>query len=95
MATTSTRRAITILGVGHIGFAMALLLQHTRDYDIPVDRDQRARRGWPPWGVSTQRPRMRPACRPPSAAALPVNALAFPPRRAGGNAFAPCRGALL
>ncbi len=42
-ATTSNstaRRAITILGAGHIGFAMALLLQHSGDYDILVaDRD--------------------------------------------------------
>lgn len=39
-STTSTRHAITILGVGHIGFAMALLLQQAGDYDILVaDRD--------------------------------------------------------
>ena len=42
-ATTSNsaaRRAITILGAGHIGFAMALLLQRSGDYDIlVVDRD--------------------------------------------------------
>nr|WP_060987714.1 saccharopine dehydrogenase NADP-binding domain-containing protein [uncultured Acidovorax sp.] len=42
-ATTSNsaaRRAITILGAGHIGFAMALLLQQSGDYDILVaDRD--------------------------------------------------------
>lgn len=34
------RRGITILGAGHIGFAMALLLQQSGDYDIEVaDRD--------------------------------------------------------
>lgn len=34
------RRAVTILGAGHIGFAMALLLQQSGDYDIEVaDRD--------------------------------------------------------
>ena len=34
------RRAITILGAGHIGFAMAPLLQQSGDYDIVVaDRD--------------------------------------------------------
>jgi saccharopine dehydrogenase-like NADP-dependent oxidoreductase len=42
-ATTSNsaaRRAITVLGAGHIGFAMALLLQQSGDYDILVaDRD--------------------------------------------------------
>ncbi len=36
----TARRAITILGAGHIGFAMALLLQQTGDYDLlVVDRD--------------------------------------------------------
>ena len=40
MTTPSTRHAITILGAGHIGFAMALLLQQAGDYDILVaDRD--------------------------------------------------------
>jgi saccharopine dehydrogenase-like NADP-dependent oxidoreductase len=39
-SSTSIRRAVTILGAGHIGFAMALLLQHAGDYDIlVVDRD--------------------------------------------------------
>ena len=39
-STTSTRHAVTILGAGHIGFAMALLLQQAGDYDILVaDRD--------------------------------------------------------
>ena len=42
-ATTSNsaaRRDITVLGAGHIGFAMALLLQQYGDYDILVaDRD--------------------------------------------------------
>ncbi|KQO23514.1 saccharopine dehydrogenase family protein [Acidovorax sp. Leaf78] len=34
------RLAVTILGAGHIGFAMALLLQQSGDYDIEVaDRD--------------------------------------------------------
>lgn len=40
MTAFSTRHAITILGAGHIGFAMALLLQQAGDYDILVaDRD--------------------------------------------------------
>lgn len=40
MTATSTRHAITILGAGHIGFAMALLLQQAGGYDILVaDRD--------------------------------------------------------
>lgn len=40
MTATSTRHAITILGAGHIGFAMALLLQQAGDYDLLVaDRD--------------------------------------------------------
>lgn len=38
--TSAPRRAVTILGAGHIGFAMALLLQQAGDYDIEVaDRD--------------------------------------------------------
>lgn len=32
----ATRRAVTILGAGHIGFAMALLLQQVGDYDVLV-----------------------------------------------------------
>ncbi len=37
---TTTRRSITILGAGHIGFAMALLLSRSGDYDVLVaDRD--------------------------------------------------------
>ena len=37
---TTPRRSITILGAGHIGFAMALLLERSGDYDILVaDRD--------------------------------------------------------
>ena len=37
---STSRRPITILGAGHIGFAMALLLQRSGDYDIlVVDRD--------------------------------------------------------
>lgn len=40
MTATSTRHTITILGAGHIGFAMALLLQQAGDYDLLVaDRD--------------------------------------------------------
>lgn len=40
MTATSTHHAITILGAGHIGFAMALLLQQAGGYDILVaDRD--------------------------------------------------------
>ncbi|WP_298213493.1 saccharopine dehydrogenase C-terminal domain-containing protein [Acidovorax sp.] len=36
----ATRRAVTVLGAGHIGFAMALLLQQAGDYDVLVaDRD--------------------------------------------------------
>ena len=39
-SSTAARRAVTILGAGHIGFAMALLLQQAGDYDIlVVDRD--------------------------------------------------------
>ena len=39
-ANTAARRAITILGAGHIGFAMALLLSRSGDYDVLVaDRD--------------------------------------------------------
>ncbi|MCE1194812.1 MAG: saccharopine dehydrogenase NADP-binding domain-containing protein [Acidovorax sp.] len=39
-SSTCARRGVTILGAGHIGFAMALLLQHAGDYDILVaDRD--------------------------------------------------------
>ena len=37
---TTPRRSITILGAGHIGFAMALLLARSGDYDVLVaDRD--------------------------------------------------------
>ncbi|MGP1629963.1 MAG: saccharopine dehydrogenase C-terminal domain-containing protein [Giesbergeria sp.] len=37
---TTPRRSITILGAGHIGFAMALLLSRSGDYDVLVaDRD--------------------------------------------------------
>ncbi|RYF74097.1 MAG: saccharopine dehydrogenase family protein, partial [Comamonadaceae bacterium] len=37
---SAARLAVTILGAGHIGFAMALLLQQSGDYDIEVaDRD--------------------------------------------------------
>ncbi|MCW5286433.1 saccharopine dehydrogenase family protein [Verminephrobacter eiseniae] len=38
--TSHLRRPVSILGAGHIGFAIALLLQQTGDYDILVaDRD--------------------------------------------------------
>jgi len=38
--TTAVRRTVTILGAGHIGFAMALLLRQAGGYDIEVaDRD--------------------------------------------------------
>ncbi len=37
---TIPRRSITILGAGHIGFAMALLLSRSGDYEVLVaDRD--------------------------------------------------------
>ena len=37
---TTPRRSITILGAGHIGFAMALLLSRSGDYEVLVaDRD--------------------------------------------------------
>ena len=61
MTTDSTpsspipRRAVTILGAGHIGFAIALLLQQTGDYDIlVVDRDPARLAEAAPLGVSTQ-----------------------------------------
>ncbi|CAN7405672.1 saccharopine dehydrogenase NADP-binding domain-containing protein [Acidovorax sp. LjRoot129] len=48
-------RAITILGAGHVGFAMALLLQQTGDYDVlVVDRDPARLAEVAPLGVSTQ-----------------------------------------
>src|SRR6218665_3473171 len=38
--TSHLRRPVSILGAGHIGFAIASLLQQTGDYDILVaDRD--------------------------------------------------------
>jgi len=38
--TTAVRRTVTVLGAGHIGFAMALLLRQAGGYDIEVaDRD--------------------------------------------------------
>ncbi|PTT22914.1 saccharopine dehydrogenase [Acidovorax sp. HMWF029] len=53
---TTARRAITILGSGHIGFAMALLLQQQAgDYDIlVVDRDPARLAEVAALGVSTQ-----------------------------------------
>ena len=52
---TATHRAITILGAGHIGFAMALLLQQAGDYDIlVVDRDPARLAEVAALGVSTQ-----------------------------------------
>ena len=55
VSNTATRRAITILGAGHIGFAMALLLQQAGDYDIlVVDRDPARLAEVAALGVSTQ-----------------------------------------
>ncbi|MBV7461725.1 MULTISPECIES: saccharopine dehydrogenase family protein [unclassified Acidovorax] len=52
---TAAHRAITILGAGHIGFAMALLLQQAGDYDIlVVDRDPARLAEVAALGVSTQ-----------------------------------------
>ena len=52
---TTAQRAITILGAGHIGFAMALLLQQAGDYDIlVVDRDPARLAEVAALGVSTQ-----------------------------------------
>ncbi|MCW8197329.1 saccharopine dehydrogenase family protein [Verminephrobacter aporrectodeae subsp. tuberculatae] len=49
------RRAITILGAGHIGFAMALLLRQAGDYDILVaDRDPACLARAAALGVATQ-----------------------------------------
>ena len=54
-ANTAARRAITILGAGHIGFAMALLLQQSGDYDLlVVDRDPARLAEVAALGVSTQ-----------------------------------------
>ena len=51
----ASHRAITILGAGHIGFAMALLLQQAGDYDIlVVDRDPARLAEVAALGVSTQ-----------------------------------------
>src|SRR5690606_23827148 len=53
--STPDRRAVTILGAGHIGFAMALLLQHAGGYDIlVVDRDPARLAEVATLGVSTQ-----------------------------------------
>ncbi|MFN7155109.1 MAG: saccharopine dehydrogenase family protein [Acidovorax sp.] len=52
---TAAQRAISILGAGHIGFAMALLLQQAGDYDIlAVDRDPARLAEVAALGVSTQ-----------------------------------------
>ncbi|BEP91830.1 saccharopine dehydrogenase NADP-binding domain-containing protein [Acidovorax sp. A79] len=54
-SSTAARRAITILGAGHIGFAMALLLQQAGDYDIlVVDRDPARLAEVAALGVSTR-----------------------------------------
>ncbi|MDP3228446.1 MAG: saccharopine dehydrogenase NADP-binding domain-containing protein [Acidovorax sp.] len=51
----ATRHAITILGAGHIGFAMALLLQQAGDYDVlVVDRDPARLAEVAALGVSTR-----------------------------------------
>lgn len=51
----ASHRAITILGAGHIGFAMALLLLQAGDYDIlVVDRDPARLAEVAALGVSTQ-----------------------------------------
>jgi saccharopine dehydrogenase-like NADP-dependent oxidoreductase len=48
------RRSITILGAGHIGFAMALLLSRSGDYDVLVaDRDPLRLHAVAALGVST------------------------------------------
>lgn len=52
---TAVRRAVTVLGAGHIGFAMALLLQQAGDYDVlVVDRDPVRLGEVAALGVSTQ-----------------------------------------
>ncbi|MBU1815688.1 MAG: saccharopine dehydrogenase NADP-binding domain-containing protein, partial [Gammaproteobacteria bacterium] len=54
-SATPAHRNITILGAGHIGFAMALLLQQTGDYDIRVvDRDPARLAEVASLGVSTR-----------------------------------------
>lgn len=51
----AAHRAIAILGAGHIGFAMALLLQQAGDYDLlVVDRDPARLAEVAALGVSTQ-----------------------------------------
>src|SRR6218665_3213376 len=55
--TSHLRRPVSILGAGHIGFAIALLLQQTGDYDILVaDRDPMRRPKGPPRGTARGRP---------------------------------------
>ena len=52
---TTPRRSITILGAGHIGFAMALLLQRSGDYDVLVaDRDPQRLAAVAALGLPTQ-----------------------------------------
>lgn len=54
-SNVATHRAVTILGAGHIGFAMVLLLQQAGDYDIlVVDRDPARLAEVAALGVSTQ-----------------------------------------
>ena len=52
---TTPRRSITILGAGHIGFAMALLLSRSGDYDVLVaDRDAARLEAVAALGVATR-----------------------------------------
>ncbi len=52
---TTPRRSITILGAGHIGFAMALLLARSGDYDVLVaDRDPQRLAAVAALGLPTQ-----------------------------------------
>ncbi|MBL7088927.1 saccharopine dehydrogenase NADP-binding domain-containing protein [Acidovorax sp.] len=54
-SNTTARHSITVLGAGHIGFAMALLLQQAGDYDIlVVDRDPARLAEVAALGVSTE-----------------------------------------
>ena len=49
------RRSITVLGAGHIGFAIALLLQRSQDYEVLVaDRDPVPLQAVAKLGVATQ-----------------------------------------
>ena len=52
---TTPRRSITILGAGHIGFAMALLLSRSGDYEVLVaDRDPLRLHAVAALGVATE-----------------------------------------